>query len=96
MPRDYVSHLVVEGEKRMVSMNNILYLKGYRFCQSSYDNEGATVLSVNYDPYGITLSYAGYILFALGGLFSDAVAARPFQNNVAFSGDCHDSDMRMR
>ncbi len=68
MPRDYVSHLVVEGEKRMVSMNNILYLKGYRFCQSSYDNEGATVLSVNYDPYGITLSYAGYILFALGGL----------------------------
>lgn len=69
VPRDYVSHLLVDGKKETVSMNNILDLKGYRVLQFSYDNEGATVLSVNHDPYGIFLSYAGYILFAIGGLW---------------------------
>lgn len=67
-PRDYVSHLIVRGEPRNVSMNNILDLDGYRLYQSSYDSTGATVLSVNHDPYGIPLSYAGYVMFALGGL----------------------------
>ncbi len=49
-------------------MNNILDLRGYRFCQSSFDSSGATVLSVNHDPYGMPLSYAGYAMFAVGGL----------------------------
>lgn len=67
-PRDYVSHLSVAGKPFTVSMNNILDLRGYRFCQSSFDSSGATVLSVNHDPYGMPLSYAGYAMFAVGGL----------------------------
>lgn len=67
VPRDYVSHLLVDGERHTVSMNKILDIDGYRLCQSSYDNTGATVLSVNHDPYGIPLSYAGYVLFGIGG-----------------------------
>lgn len=67
MPRDYLSHLIVDGEERVVSMNRILDYKGYRFCQSSYGFDGSTVLSVNHDPYGIFITYCGYILFAVGG-----------------------------
>lgn len=69
VPRDYMSHLLVNGEKKIVSMNNILEIKGYRLLQASYDNNGATILSVNHDPYGMPLSYAGYILFAVGGIW---------------------------
>lgn len=69
VPLDYISHLVVDGNKQTVSMNHILDLEGYRLLQASYDSEGGTVLSVNHDPYGIFLSYAGYIMFAIGGLW---------------------------
>ncbi len=69
VPRDYVSHLIVDGRAEIVSMNNILEVKGYRLLQTSYDSEGATVLSVNHDPYGIFTVYAGYLLFAISGLW---------------------------
>lgn len=69
VPRDYVSHLIVDGKKEVVSMNNILEIKGYRLLQASYDSEGNTVLSVNHDPYGIFTVYAGYLLFAISGLW---------------------------
>lgn len=68
VPRDYVSHLEVDGVKEIVSMNNILDLDGFHLLQFSYDESGATILSVNHDPYGLYLSYAGYLMFALGGL----------------------------
>lgn len=66
--KDYRSHLEIGGEKRTVSMNNIVELDGYRLLQYSFDEEGGTVLSVSKDPYGMPLSYAGYIMFAIGGL----------------------------
>lgn len=49
-----------------VSMNNIGKAEGYRFYQSSYDSDSqGTVLIVAYDPYGIAITYTGYlILFA--------------------------------
>lgn len=67
IPRDYISYLVVGDRHETVSMNKILDIDGYRLCQSSYDSAGATVLSVNHDPYGIAFSYLGYFLFAVGG-----------------------------
>ena len=69
VPQDYVSHLVVGGEEKTVSMNNVLDIEGYRLLQASYDSNGATVLSVNHDPYGMPLSYAGYALFAVAGIW---------------------------
>lgn len=74
-PADYFSHLTVisrEGikQKCSVSMNKILKIEGYRFYQSSYDEDGqGSWLSVNYDPWGATLSYVGYILLAISMLF---------------------------
>ncbi|NLE33905.1 MAG: c-type cytochrome biogenesis protein CcsB [Bacteroidales bacterium] len=49
-----------------IYMNHILKYHGYRFYQSSYDNdEMGTVLSVNHDPAGMYTTYAGYGLLFL-------------------------------
>ena len=46
-----------------ISMNNILTHKGYRFYQSSFDEDRrGSWLSVNYDPWGTGITYAGYIM----------------------------------
>jgi cytochrome c-type biogenesis protein CcsB len=48
-------------------MNNILEYQGYRFFQSSFDqDELGTYLSVNHDFWGTWISYFGYILLTLG------------------------------
>lgn len=56
-----------------IFMNNILKYGGYRFFQSSYDeDEKGTILSVNYDSAGTTVTYIGYFFMSLGmilGLF---------------------------
>ena len=52
-----------EGLFFSISMNNILTLKGYRFYQSSFDEDRrGSWLSVNYDPWGTGITYAGYIM----------------------------------
>ncbi|MDR0874231.1 MAG: cytochrome c biogenesis protein CcsA [Prevotellaceae bacterium] len=66
-PADYVSEIRIENERATVSMNNIFSHKGYRFYQSSY-NEQTTVLTINHDPVGIAVTYTGYALFVLAGL----------------------------
>ncbi len=49
-----------------IYMNHILKYRGYRFYQSSYDNdELGTVLSVNHDPAGMYTTYTGYGLLFL-------------------------------
>lgn len=68
-PRDYVSYLKVDGRHCVVSMNRILTTDGYRFCQSGYDTDGSTVLSVNHDPWGIALVYSGFVMFTVAGLW---------------------------
>ncbi|MEL6592521.1 MAG: cytochrome c biogenesis protein ResB, partial [Bacteroidota bacterium] len=50
-----------------IYMNNILNYEGYRFFQSSYDqDEKGTYLSVNHDAWGTWISYLGYALLTLG------------------------------
>lgn len=54
-----------------IYMNNILDYAGYRFFQSSYDeDEKGTILSVNYDSMGTMVTYLGYLLMSLGMIFS--------------------------
>ncbi len=65
-PMDFVSHISVDGRQTDISMNNILKLGGYRFYQEDYDDQGNSVLSVSSDPWGIAVTYTGYILWALG------------------------------
>ena len=50
----------------VIFMNNILKYRGYRFYQSSYDNdEKGTILSVNHDRTGMLVTYTGYSLLFL-------------------------------
>ena len=74
-PMDFVSYLQISDngtvEEAKISMNNILKYRHYRFYQSDYDEEGNSVLSVAHDPWGVGVTYAGYLLLfvALIGLF---------------------------
>ena len=65
-PKDYVSYLRLnDGETQkdvVISMNNILKHKHYRFYQSDYDGQGNSILDVARDPWGIGVTYAGYAL----------------------------------
>ena len=67
-PMDFVSHITVENENVAISMNNIYKRNGYRFYQENYDDDGNSVLSVAYDPWGIAFTYIGYLLMAIGVL----------------------------
>ncbi len=50
-----------------IYMNNILKYRGYRFFQSSYDqDERGTILSVSNDYWGTMITYIGYFLLMLG------------------------------
>jgi len=47
----------------VIFMNNILKYQGYRFYQSSFDqDEKGTILSVNHDMAGMLVTYTGYAL----------------------------------
>ena len=66
-PLDYQSVLQHEGDEVVVSMNNIGYIEHYRFFQQSYNSDGKGVtLGVSYDPYGIGITYFGYLLLLVG------------------------------
>ena len=74
-PMDFVSYLRISDNGTVsdakISMNHILKHRHYRFYQSDYDDEGNSVLAVAHDPWGVGVTYAGYILLfiALVGLF---------------------------
>lgn len=71
-PASYASEVTVEDPANQekfdfrIYMNHILDYEGYRFFQSSFDqDEMGTVLSVNRDP-GTIITYIGYLLLAIG------------------------------
>lgn len=54
-----------------IYMNHILDYEGYRFFQSSFDqDEMGTYLSVNHDFWGTWISYLGYFLLTIGLIMS--------------------------
>ncbi len=66
-PQDYISTVRIDGQHYRISMNQIAQVQGYRFYQTSYDPDlHGTLLSINYDPWGIPVTYTGYGLMALG------------------------------
>ena len=68
-PKDFKTKLKTDsGDTIHISMNHIGRLGNYRLYQTSYDDQGGTVLTVTYDPAGIAVTYTGFFLFALGGL----------------------------
>lgn len=84
-PKDYISKVLLKDSRNdteteyTISMNNILKYDGYRFYQSSYDDDlYGSVLAVSHDPWGVGVTYSGYILLLLSliGFF--------FQKNSGF------------
>jgi cytochrome c-type biogenesis protein CcsB len=72
-PSSYASEVTLIDEKNNITkdqriyMNNVLNYGGFRFFQSSYDqDEKGTILSVNHDYWGTFFTYLGYALMALG------------------------------
>ena len=67
-PMDFVSEIsLIDDEygptQGVVSMNNIMTHRGYRIYQMGYDpSMGGTVLQISHDPWGIGLTYCGYLL----------------------------------
>lgn len=76
-PAAYESYVTLKDdryskvEEHKIFMNNVLQYDGFRFFQSSYDqDEGGTILSVNHDTWGTFLTYLGYILLVIGMILS--------------------------
>jgi ABC-type transport system involved in cytochrome c biogenesis permease subunit len=70
-PMNYVTTLLLgdEQEERTVSMNMVLSYRGYRFFQSSYDDDmQGSKLIVTHDPIGVGVTYTGYFLLLLSFL----------------------------
>ncbi len=66
-PQDYRSLLRIthngDATEAQVSMNKIVEYGGYRFYQSGYDpDQQGTQLMVTHDPWGIGVTYCGYLL----------------------------------
>lgn len=71
-PSSYKSKVVLIDDQNNIKkpysiyMNHILKYKGWRFYQSSYDqDEKGTTLSVNKDFWGMAITYTGYFLLFL-------------------------------
>ena len=69
-PADFISQISItdgnETFEALVSMNKIFKHRGFRFYQASYDDDlKGSILSISYDPYGIFLTYTGYLLLLL-------------------------------
>ncbi len=73
LPADYVSHvscLHPDGKalkRETISMNHILRIQGYRFYQSSFDEDlQGSWLGVNHDPWGTSIAYIGFMVLCIG------------------------------
>lgn len=70
-PQSFQSDVVVEGKNYHIYMNNVLSYGGWRFYQSSFDNdEQGSYLLASSDGVGTAITYVGYILLALGMVLS--------------------------
>jgi len=85
-PSSYASDVILIDKEANVNrdfrifMNNVLDYKGYRFFQSSYDqDERGTVLSVNHDWWGMVVTYLGYGLMMLSMLLAVLEKTTRFQ-----------------
>ncbi len=84
-PASYASEVILIDKEKGVNrpfriyMNHILDYRNYRLFQSSYDpDERGTVLSVNHDP-GTLPTYIGYLILAIGMLWSLFIPNGRFQ-----------------
>ncbi len=69
---DYQSTISINNDTSTItiSMNHIFEKDGYRFYQSSYDEDlKGSFLMVSYDKWGVRITYTGYLLLLFSMLF---------------------------
>ena len=95
-PSSYASEVTLIDESQnkktdfRIYMNHILKHRGYRFYQSSYDNdEKGTILSVNHDGLGTAVSYFGYALMSFGMIFALFSKRSRFSHTLRKIGETH-------
>lgn len=60
-------HVKDKSFEKLVYMNHVLDLQGFRFFQASYDpDEQGSILSVSYDVTGRRITYTGYAILYIG------------------------------
>lgn len=64
-PMDFRSTIEADGRRLDVAMNRVANVGGWRFSLSAIGPD-ATRFAVNYDPWGIATTYAGYALLGIG------------------------------
>ena len=99
-PSSYASEVILRDgdlEKPFrIFMNNILKYEGYRFFQSSYDtDEKGTVLSVNHDALGTSITYFGYLILALGMILTLFNKSSRFRKLLKASGRLREKRKKM-
>ncbi len=62
---DFSSRIDINGQELTISMNKVGEFGGWRFYQSGIGPE-SSVLAVSRDPWGIGLTYCGYVLLGVG------------------------------
>lgn len=68
---DYVSYVSISDKGNIlkegkISMNNILKHNGFRFFNEDFDEDmNGVTLTVQHDPWGILVTYIGYILMSI-------------------------------
>jgi hypothetical protein len=69
--KDYETEFMIDYETNAkVSMNKTFTYHGVRFLQGDYDKDGrGSILALNYDPYGLPVTYAGYALLFISLLW---------------------------
>ena len=100
-PSSYASEVTLIDETNNVEMpyriymNNILNYGGYRFFQSSYDqDEQGTILSVNQDYWGTLITYIGYFLLFASLILSFFTKTRFFRITMQLK-DVHDKRKKL-
>lgn len=92
-PSDFISDIRIREDDfdytASVSMNKICSYRNYRFYQSGYDADGeGSILSVSFDPYGIAVTYTGYVWLLL------SIILFFFQKRTLFRGVLRQTDFR--
>ncbi|MBN2772817.1 MAG: cytochrome c biogenesis protein CcsA, partial [Prolixibacteraceae bacterium] len=101
-PSSYASEVVLidknDGIEKpfRIFMNNILKYKGFRFFQSSYDqDEMGTVLSVNNDLIGTSVTYFGYLILAIGMVLTLFNRNSRFKKLIRASAKLHEEKKKL-
>jgi flagellar basal body-associated protein FliL len=91
-PSNFHSYLMINNEVCEVAMNKIHSQNHYRLYQMEYDNDemGSTLL-VNYDFWGISITYFGYLLLLISALWllwqkRITIKRNTFLKRVTFGG----------